>query len=379
MQNSEIYIRMEMQIANWKNMNRFRSLAHVADSQIDFVSNDFLGLKSHPYIIKHTSESIRKNGVGSGGSRLLSGNSRIHTELEKRIATYHNSESALLFSSGFDANLGLISSIPNRTDLIIYDQYIHASVREGLRISHARSLSFRHNDTIELERLLSLHNCQKFLIVESVYSMGGNLAPLMQISELCKKYSAALIVDEAHAAGLIGPEGKGLVCELGIENEVFARIVTYGKAFGSSGAAVLGSDMLSTFLVNCCRSFIYTTAPSIPVVSSILAAYDLMPDLDSERSHVLELAKHFAHELQAISDSVKVWGGDSAIVSFVLGEHAIILAKYLQDQGYDVRAILSPTVPNGSELIRICFHSFNTKHEVNMAIQLITHFLSHIS
>jgi len=370
---------MEMQIANWKNMNRFRSLAHVADSQIDFVSNDFLGLKSHPYIIKHTSESIRKNGVGSGGSRLLSGNSRIHTELEKRIATYHNSESALLFSSGFDANLGLISSIPNRTDLIIYDQYIHASVREGLRISHARSLSFRHNDTIELERLLSLHNCQKFLIVESVYSMGGNLAPLMQISELCKKYSAALIVDEAHAAGLIGPEGKGLVCELGIENEVFARIVTYGKAFGSSGAAVLGSDMLSTFLVNCCRSFIYTTAPSIPVVSSILAAYDLMPDLDSERSHVLELAKHFARELQAISYNVKVWGGDSAIVSFVLGEHAIILAKYLQDQGYDVRAILSPTVPNGSELIRICFHSFNTKHEVNMAIQLITHFLSHIS
>ena len=244
---------------------------------VDFCSNDYLGfakdkqfaIEAHQLLMQ---QELRVNG--NSGARTITGTSKEILSLESTLAKHHLAESALLYNSGYTANVGLFSSLPYRGDTIIYDELIHASIRDGMQLSKAKSFSFLHNDLASLEKKLSLATGRIYVVVESIYSMDGDTAPLKSIAELCSQYDAALIVDEAHSNGIYGKDGAGLVVELGLEKTVFARVITFGKAFGCHGAAVLGSQDLIAFLINFSRSFIYTTAPAPHQVLSLKIAYD---------------------------------------------------------------------------------------------------------
>jgi 8-amino-7-oxononanoate synthase len=229
-----------------KTENNFRSLK-VADGLIDFYSNDYLGFARDTALQSAIEQEIKNNAnqpTGSTGSRLLSGNNAYVEALEAQLAAFHGSESALLFNSGFDANYGLLSTLPYRGDTIIYDELAHASFHDGMRSSKAASIAFKHNDVAHLEEKLKAATGLKYVVVESVYSMDGDIAPLTEISALCKKYSAGLIVDEAHAIGTQGAKGEGLATG---EIETLARVYTFGKAMGTHGAVVVCNQQLKEF------------------------------------------------------------------------------------------------------------------------------------
>ena len=219
---------------------------------IDFFSNDYLGFSNLDYL--HS-----KIG-GSKGSRLISGTSSFVLELEKSLAQKFNSESALIFNSGFDANLGLLSSVLQRSDIVIYDEFVHASIRDGIRLGNAKSYAFKHNSTLDLRTKLERFGKGVYVVIESLYSMDGDIAPLNDIVALCNEFEAYLIVDEAHSGGTYGKNGVGLISEFNLDHQIFAKIITFGKAFGCHGAVVLGSNLLIEYLINFSRPFIYTTA-----------------------------------------------------------------------------------------------------------------------
>ncbi len=274
----------------------------------------------------------------------------------------------LLFNSGYDANLGLFSSLPQRGDTIITDELVHASIIDGARLSYANRYSFRHNDLQNLEDKLRHAKGKCYVAIESVYSMDGDTPPIKEIVALSKQYGASLIVDEAHALGLYG---RGLIAELGLETEIFATIVTFGKALGCHGAIVLGSNLLRQYLINFSRSFIYTTAASFHQLASIKMAYRLLPSQQEETRKLRENIALFKSRLNA--DEYYLLPADSAIQCLVMGsnEKAKKMADELQKAGLDVRAILSPTVAKGGERIRICLHSFNSTNELDLLTETI--------
>ena len=264
---------MQQQLEALNSSGNLRHLSCPAPGLEDFSSNDYLGLSRCTTLNDLFIEKTRQfpgHSLGSTGSRLLTGNSFFAEMLEKEIADHHESESALFFNSGYTANLALFAALPKKNDTIITDNCIHASVIDGCRLSYAKRLHFRHNDLTDLEQKLRKAQGTCYVAVESLYSMEGDVAPLKEISSLCKKYGALLIVDEAHAAGVYG---MGLVQEEGLEKDVFARVVTYGKAFGTHGASISGSSLLKQYLINYARPFIFTTAPSLHQLLAVRSAY----------------------------------------------------------------------------------------------------------
>jgi 8-amino-7-oxononanoate synthase len=339
---------------------------------VDFCSNDYLGFarsSTLKELIEEEISNIKPYQNGSGGSRLLSGNHPYTEKTEQFIANFHRAQTGLIFNSGYDANIGILSSIPQRGDTIITDELIHASLIDGARLSHAERYKFKHNDLADLEQKLKAAKGLIYVVVESVYSMDGDLAPLQKINDLCKLYNAHLIVDEAHATGIIGEQGKGLVVKLGLENDVFARIVTFGKAIGTHGAIILGSENLRNYLINFARSFIYTTAAPLHNIVAINCAYQLLAKGDETN----QIAKKISLYNQLINDlNSSITPSQSAIqtILFNNNEKAKNAAKNLQNKGYDVKAILSPTVPEGKERLRICLHTYNSDEEI---INLVNH------
>lgn len=340
-------------------------------SLIDFSSNDYLGFARNPTLHQHINEENQKlatNFNGSGGSRLLSGNHPYTEETEQFIADFHQATTGLIFNSGYDANVGLLSAIPQRGDTIITDELIHASLIDGARLSHAERYKFKHNDLNDLEQKLKIAKGLIYVAVESIYSMDGDMAPLQAISQLCQKYQANLIVDEAHATGLFGENGKGLVYQLGLCNAVFARVVTFGKAIGVHGAIVLGSETLRNYLINFARSFIYTTAMPLHNVIAIRSAYLWLIKED----HIKQIQEKIAlYNLSISKLNIKHIPSESAIqtVLFPNSTQAKNVAFQLQQGGFDVRAILSPTVPVGKERLRICLHTYNTTEDITKLVQ----------
>ena len=333
---------------------------------IDLCSNDYLGFARSSALKNSIDEELNSLPQvlnGSTGSRLLSGNLIYTEELEKSIAGWHNAEAGLIFNSGYDANLGIFSSLPQRGDTIITDELIHASIIDGARLSHANRYTFRHNDLNSLKDKLKQAKGNCYVVIESVYSMDGDTPPIAEILALTERYNAALIVDEAHAVGLYK---KGLVCELGLEDRIFARVVTFGKALGCHGAIVLGSDALRNYLINVARSFIYTTAASVHQIASVKMAYDLLRDADETISALKNNISLFHKKIKDCP--YPLLKSDSAIQCVVLSSNELArkTAAHLQNTGLDVRAILSPTVPAGTERLRICLHSFNTANEINL-------------
>jgi 8-amino-7-oxononanoate synthase len=340
---------------------------------IDFCSNDYLGFsKSNvlKYLIEKEASKMFPYQNGSTGSRLITGNHIYIEETETYVAKFHHAQAGLIFNSGYDANIGLLSALPQRGDTIIIDELIHASLIDGARLSHAERYKFKHNDLSDLAHKLELAKGNIYVVVESVYSMDGDLAPLQEINSLCKKYHANLIVDEAHATGVFGKNGQGLVCELGLANDVFARIVTFGKAIGVRGAIVLGSFNLRNYLINFARSFIYTTAPPLHNVMGINCAYQLLEKSATRQTlkNKIELYNHLI--LNSKLSYIKSKSSIQTIL-FSGNNNAKTASKFLHQNGFNVKAILSPTVAAGKERLRICLHSFNTDKEIEDLIKTL--------
>ncbi|WP_026902455.1 aminotransferase class I/II-fold pyridoxal phosphate-dependent enzyme [Pedobacter glucosidilyticus] len=332
---------------------------------IDFSSNDYLGFAKSLSVKEWVDEIAysQKLRNGAGGSRLITGNSSFTETLEKEIARFHQAASGLIFNSGYDANVGLLSSLPQKGDTIICDELIHASLIDGARLSYAQRYTFKHHDLAHLESKIKNSQGNIFIVTESIFSMDGDHAPLKEIAALAAQYGAYLIVDEAHATGIFGKHGKGLVCELGLENQVFARVVTFGKALGCHGAIVLGNDELRSYLINFARSFIYTTALPPHSLYTIKAAYEQLKSSD----YTLLIQKKIAYFKQLTSKAgIALMPSNSAIQGIIIQGNTACrqAAATLNESGFDIRPILSPTVPVGKERLRICLHTFNTDEEI---------------
>jgi 8-amino-7-oxononanoate synthase len=349
-----------------KSEGNFRSLKTV-EGKIDLTSNDYLGIARDKDFYAMVDAEVRQMQMQSGstGSRLLSGNSAYAEALEKQIASFHKAESALIFNAGFDANYGLLSTLPYKGDTIIYDELVHASIHDGINASRAAKAPFRHNDLADLHEKLSAAKGLKYVVTETVFSMDGDMPPLREIAALCRQYGAGLIVDEAHATGVIGQQGAGLVNHLGLEEECLARVHTFSKALGSHGAVVLCHDELRDFLINYCRPFIFSTALPFHSLAEIRCAYEYFPGLDDRRKRLAKLISVW-RKLLSEHTNLQLLQSDTPIQSLIIKGNIEVkrIAASLQENGFDARAILSPTVAKGTERIRIALHSFNTEEEM---------------
>ena len=325
------------------------------NSLVDFSSNDYLGIAN-------------KSKSGSTGSRLISGNSSLLEELENDFAKKLNAEAALYYNAGYLANIGLIPTIANRFTTVLSDELIHASLIDGIRLSYAKKYSFKHNDYNDLERLLKSNNGTKIIIAETVYSMDGDSPDLKLLFDLISKFDDTYIVlDEAHGLGLSGENNLGTAQSYINHPRCLAVVYPLGKAVGLSGAFVVGSKILREYLINFSRSFIYSTAPSFSVVKELKS--QLAQIYTEDNSAVFELKKYF---LDNIHRNYSVLSGEyGAIVSLITREKSKILEEELRTNNLFVKAIMSPTVQKGEERLRICFHDYNTKDQVNQLLEIL--------
>lgn len=339
---------------------------------IDFYSNDYLGLARNKEL-----QDLLLNKIiecpellsGSTGSRLISGNSPEAEATEKYIADQHQYSSALLFPSGYNANLALFSTLPRRHDTIIVDEQIHRSVHDACRMSHAKKLKFRHNDVEHLEEILKRQASSCYIAVESLYSMDGDMAPLKELVGLATKYNAGLIVDEAHAFGVFG---NGLVAENNLQNDVLATVITYGKALGAHGAVILSSVLLINYLINFASPFMYTTAAQDIQWMSIKTGYEFLKNKPFLSRKLQENIKIFRKQgIQSSSSE------NSPIQAVVLSDNQLLrgLHHALTEEGFLTYAVYSPTVKAGTERLRICLHSFNTEEEIIKLTRIIKEFI----
>lgn len=359
--------------------NSLRKLP-LSNNWVDFSSNDYLGFaknesifnQAHQYLI-YTNLKIN----GATGSRLLTGNHTLYQETETFIAQFHQSESALIFNSGYDANVGFFSAVPQRNDVILFDEYVHASIRDGIKMSFAKSYKFEHNDLNDLETLIQKNKSTEneiYIVTESVFSMDGDSPDIEKLVAISQKNNCLLVIDEAHALGVFGKNGCGLIQEFNLQNEIFARIMTFGKGLGCHGAAVLGSEELNNYLVNFAKSFIYTTGLSPHSVATILVAYQ---QLEKEAKTIQKLRENivFFNQQKTLLNLKPLFvRNKSTIQSAIIprNEKVKTIANHLQQNGFDVKAILSPTVPEGQERLRFCIHSYNSEQEIQRVLELLS-------
>lgn len=364
--------------------NTLRTLT-VLDCVVDFSSNDYLGFAKSKMIYDQVRLTLndQKNTInGATGSRLLTGSSVKTDALEGFLAKFHAADSALLYNSGYDANVGFFSAVPQRGDIIIYDELIHASIRDGVQMSLAKAYKYTHNDLSSLEQKIiaakksKLQSAEIYVVTESVFSMDGDTPDLKDFVTLCFRHQVYSIIDEAHAVGVFGNHGVGLVQELNLQEQVFARIITFGKAIGAHGAIILGSDQLRNYLINFSRSFIYTTGLPPHSVATILSAYQHMKK-GKEQTVLRNNIQFFKTQLKAIGIQDLFIPSDSAIQCCVLSGNVKVkaIAKKIQKKGYDVRSIVSPTVKSGQERLRFCIHSYNSEVEMINVLNLLATFV----
>ena len=363
-----------------KQNNALRQLPSF-NNLVDFSSNDYIGFSRSEAIFKLAHHYLIENEIiqnGATGSRLISGNHFLYQIAENFITEFHDAESALIFNSGYDANVGFFSAVPQRNDVILYDELSHASIRDGITMSNAKSYKFNHNDFEDLERhILKFPDTNIYIVTETVFSMDGDSPNLEELVLLSEKHNCHLVVDEAHTLGVFGENGEGLTQYLNLHNRLFARIMTFGKGLGCHGAVVLGNTQLKEFLVNFARSFIYTTGLSPHSVATILVAYQ---HLEIEKDNIEKLRQNivfFNQQKNLLGLKPMFIRSKSAIQSAIVpgNEKVKQLAQQLQDKGFDVKPILSPTVPERQERLRFCIHSYNTEEEINQVLELLRDFI----
>ncbi len=383
-------LKLEKSLENRKELQALRKLS-VNEGLIDLSSNDYLGFAASEDIFQNTASILKAYHLennGSAGSRLLNGNNRLYLDTEAFVGDFHKAEAALIFNSGYDANIGFFSSVPQRGDVILYDELVHASIRDGIKMSNAKAYKFKHNDLEELQRRIKKITDKTikgegnviYIVTESVFSMDGDIPNLQALANMAEVHDCFLVIDEAHALGIFGDGGEGLVQQEGLQNKVFARINTFGKAMGCHGAAVLGSYRLKEYLVNFARSFIYTTALPPHSVAGILSAYQFLQTSEVQERQIINLRKNislFKAEILNYKLEKYFIPSDSAIHCCVIPGNIEVKAAAgeLQKKGFDVKAILSPTVAKGRERLRICLHSSNTENEIESLVKLMANFV----
>ena len=343
---------------------------------IDFSSNDYLGLSSNKEMAAAAVEALETWGCGAGASRLMSGNAAIFHELEGKVAEMSSKDEALLFGSGYLANIGVISGLVGRKDCVFADRLVHASILDGIHLSRARLYRFRHNDASHLESLLKRERKKHdnaLIVVESLYSMDGDVAPLKRITDLKKEYNTLLLVDEAHAVGILGPEGRGLVQE-DVAQDADITVGTFGKAYGSYGAyAALGTQM-KEILVNQARPFIFSTALPPHVAAVNLKAVALAAQMDSVRKKVAELSQAFRDEISRRC-GLQCFGNHH-IIPVIVGDNdkALEMQQRLKEKGFFVKAVRPPTVPDGTARLRISVTAHHApEHVISLARAIAEH------
>ncbi|WP_424492514.1 aminotransferase class I/II-fold pyridoxal phosphate-dependent enzyme [Salinimicrobium sp. GXAS 041] len=366
-----------------KQEHAFRNLGNCS-SLIDFSSNDYLGIAASKEVFWKSHEILLENSIlqnGATGSRLLSGNHKLYEIAEKAIAKFHETEAALIFNSGYDANVGIFSSIPKRNDIILYDEFVHASIRDGISMGKAKAYKFRHNDLSDLRRIAKKvtdtnDDAEVFVVTEAVFSMDGDSPNFETMLTYAEEQGFFLIIDEAHSVGVDGTNGSGLVQKMAFQERIFARIVTFGKALGAHGAAVLGSEVLRDYLINFARSFIYTTALPPHALATVIASYEYLQN-SAEVEKLNKRIHFFQSEVQKMTFKDLFLESDSAIHCCILpgNEKVKAVSARLKKEGFDVKAILSPTVSPGKERLRICLHSFNSEEEISRLLFLINTFV----
>ena len=318
---------------------------------VDFTSNDYLGLARSEELYRLISQAMSTSPQkrnGSTGSRLLSGNSELAESTEQKLASIFRSEAALMFDSGYTANLAVLSTLPQRGDTIIMDELSHASLKDGARLSLAEKWNFKHNDIGDLRRKLEMASGNKWIVVESLYSMDGDESPIDEVISLAETFNARVVFDEAHTTGIINHNKK-----------VAIRVCTFGKAMGVHGACVCASKEIKDLLINFSRPFIYTTAPSDHSFVSASCAFDFLFANDHLHDQLNRNVNYFR--------SIAPWKTSNTQIQVVIipgQENVVRAALHLQSKGFDVRPILSPTVKEGQERLRICLHTFNTNDEI---------------
>jgi len=341
---------------------------------VDFSSNDYLGLADHPALIEGAKKAMEKWGAGARASRLMSGDLEIHHRLESAIAALKGKEAGLLFGSGYLANTGIIPALCGRNDVIYSDRLNHASIVDGVLLSRARFYRFRHNDLNYLEDLLKSHRSRyrrAMIVVESVYSMDGDLALVSELLELRGRYGAMLMIDEAHATGVFGAKGEGIISQTGAES-VDVILGTFGKALGGYGAFVAVSNRMRQFLLNRARTFIFSTALPPAVIGANLAAVKLLDEEPERRNRVCELASELRRALR--EDLGLNTPSESQIVPVMVGDSqsALSLAESLRDAGFFVKAIRPPTVPEGTARIRLSVTANHSLKDVRQLLEALS-------
>ena len=333
---------------------------------IDLSSNDYLGLAAHPRVVRAFAAAA-DGGCGSTGSRLLRGHSEAFSAVERRFAAFKGTERSLYFSSGYLANLAVLSTLPEAGDVVFSDELNHASLIDGMRLSRARRVVVPHGDVGALEKRLAADTGagQRFVVVESVYSMDGDLAPLADYAAVCRRHGAALVVDEAHAVGVCGDDGSGLISAAGVADGVLLSINTAGKALGAAGAFVAGPAWVIDYLEQRARTFVFSTAPPPAIAAAIDAALDVVAT-EPERRDRLAARAGFLRDRLAAAGFDHAAAGTSQIVPIVVGGNAeaVGLASALQARGFDVRAIRPPTVPPGTARLRVAVNAGLTEDEL---------------
>ncbi|MDE0032254.1 MAG: 8-amino-7-oxononanoate synthase [Deltaproteobacteria bacterium] len=371
---------IERQLEEIRSRNLYRQLKVVDGEQdatvrlngrevLNLSSNNYLGLANHPALKEAAREALDRYGCGSGASRLISGNMTAHEELEQRIARFKGTEAALVFNSGYQANVGIIATLVEKDDVVLSDQLNHASIIDGCRLSRAAVSVYRHCDMDHLASLLAEApaTARKLIATESIFSMDGDIAPLGEIVELAERHGAMVMVDEAHATGVRGPDGAGVVAELGLGDRVLVQMGTLGKALGAFGAYVAGTAKLKDLLVNRARSFIFTTSLP-PVVLAMAAAAVALVKREPERQCALQRnTQRLRNGLEQLGYAV---AGSTQIIPVMVGEEqpCMRLAARLLEAGFYVQGIRPPTVPPGTSRLRVTTMATHTTEQMDQAL-----------
>jgi glycine C-acetyltransferase/8-amino-7-oxononanoate synthase len=338
---------------------------------INFSSNNYLGIANHPALAAAAKDAIDRYGCGSGASRLISGNMTLHEELEAKLAEFKGTEGALVFNSGFQANTGILSTLVGEGDMILSDALNHASIIDGCRLSRAKTEIYRHCDLDQLETLLkdALGGARKLVVTETIFSMDGDQAPLVDIVELAEKYGAMVMVDEAHATGIFGANGAGVVAQLGLTERVPIQMGTLGKALGGFGAYVAGSRSLRDLLINRCRSFIFTTALPPSVMATALAAIDLVKREPERREALWANCRQMKEGLTEIG--YQLGPSASPILPLIVGDASKCMefSERLLQRGVFAQGIRPPTVPPGTSRLRITLMATHTREHIDRALK----------
>ncbi len=375
------WILEELKQVNDKNL--FRTLTHIESGQspeitingkshILLSSNSYLGLSVDPRVVEAARLALEKYGTGSGGSRLVSGSSDLHRELEGHLSRFKNTEAAILFSSGYLANVGTISSLVGEGDIVYSDELNHASIIDGCRLSKASVRVYRHLDMEFLESVLKADAgapSRKLIVTDTVFSMDGDLAPLPDLVQLAEKYGAMLMVDEAHATGVLGEKGSGATEHFGVESRVPVVMGTLSKAVGSLGGYIAGSQELIDFIRNRVRSYIFDTSLPASSLAASIAAIDIIENEPERRERLWRLINRFKSELETIG--LKILPSDSAVVPVLIGEAgpAVEFAAVLREKGVFTPAVRPPSVPHGMSRIRATLMAMHTDEHIDTALE----------